>query len=126
MCISRPFRSRHLRVAVQQNRSLQLATTTCRLALRQRRSMLHSSASSASTTAPAAQTTATTPSYIYTEVGIGKLCDTLWMENNVMGYTGVKRADILKTILEEGGGEGKIRKKDEKKGEVSSDDTKDV
>lgn len=36
---------------------------------------------------------------LFTEAPIAKLCDTLWMEKNVVGYKGAKRDDISKACL---------------------------
>ncbi|KAI9641186.1 hypothetical protein NHQ30_009986 [Ciborinia camelliae] len=82
MSLSRLFQNRHLRVCKQQKRSIQL-----------------SSAPRSPTVTGSIAAMPSPCSMLYTEVPIAKLCDTLWMEKNIVGYKGAKREDILRDVL---------------------------
>ncbi|KAB8291644.1 hypothetical protein EYC80_006444 [Monilinia laxa] len=138
MAILRFFKSLRLPRPVQQNRSIQLATIAP-LEVPHKPNLIHFSGSStpmisipATKTAQTTHATQVTPSYIYTEVTVGKLCDTLWMEKNVIGYKGAKRVDILKAVLkrnekkcEESHGRG-CEEKEEKIQDVMKDVLKEM
>ncbi|RAL58376.1 hypothetical protein DID88_006056 [Monilinia fructigena] len=138
MAMLRLFKSLHLPRPVQQNRSIQLATITP-LEVPHKPSLIQSSGSSApmisipaTKTAQPTHATQVTTSYIYTEVMVEKLCDTLWMEKNVIGYKGAKRVDILKAVLkknekkcEQSCGKGS-EEKEEKIQDVMKDVSKDM